>query len=395
MKIRFQKSEHVQKPVQPRQKEMAEARSRKLPVLGTLVVVTVIAVAAFTAYRISRSGNIYTYGVIHSQLQEVRVPSTGVVHGITVKRGDRVRKGAKLFTLRGIAEEKVDLAARRFREALERKSLLEAEKLAGGRREAVRLALAEKERAEARFDNARALQESRIRKAEIEVRKLQAFYNNKRKRFLRLQELMALDAAVLSSVETGRNAMELALRNLEQAREDLAAAKNTKNPYALERENARIALSEIRAEPTAGLSEAELSRLDLEIARSEPVEITFHAAVDGVVTLVAAVDGAQVMSRDLVVAVEERSAPWLDLYVSGKYAETVTRGAKVIAFLPGSSNKFTGTVVSEQGLAVRLPASLKDKIPGAFTVYLFRADLGDDTGLVPGNLLNVVVPGVK
>lgn len=342
MKITFQKSEHTQQPVQEAQVTMREARSKKTPVLKVLGTVAVVAALTLAGFLFFRGSKVYTYGIISGQIQEIRPPVAGKIAGLTLRRGDFVKKGDLLCAVSSQESAQEHAALGKLREELLARKMS--------------------------TDQGDHLS---VQKAQIEVKKLADLYESRKKIYEKQKELHRMDAAVLSSVEAAKNAMQLASHNLEQAKVDLHKALGT--------------------EKQSALPEAEL---DVAIARAEPKKTEFHAGFDGVVMEVREVEGNLVAAQGLILTVADISSVWLDLYVPPQNAAVVSKGRPVTAYLPGESAGVLCTMGEDKGVVVRTPELLLEKMPHTNTTIYTRAAFAEPNAkvLLPGTIVRAVIP---
>lgn len=393
MRIEFRDTAGTQDPVVPRQTAMRDARSRKVPVLPVLFLIFVVAVAGAGLYFVSRAGDIYTYGLVMSELQTVQAPFQGRVEALAAKRGDRVEADAALFRFVPVPAE-AEIAARAMvLEALERARAAEAEARAIAESQARK----EIERLEAQWKDESAERAHNLARAEVEVEKLREFLASKTERLARVRQLYNMDAAVNADVLAAENEVALARHELRQAEldRDDAAARQTSSRAELEK--AQLALEAIREQGEAGELDIEMAQVKHAFAAAEVPPLTFKALFDGVVMQVNAVNGGLVEAGLPLMTVASTERVWVDAYIPpGRYSR-LEPGAEVLVYVAGNSEPVEGRLAAETASASPVPELLGDQLPRTKIGLYARIELDPniEAGLVPGTEVRVVVPGKR
>ena len=380
MKVRFHENDGTQKPVKPEQNTMRAAQGNKKPISKIIGIMAAIALVIILSIWITRARSVHTYGIISSPLQEMRAPFYGEVQQITVQRGDYIKKGDLLLTIVMLPPTNERTAQQQLQKQLvvKKKSVQQDAQL-------------ELAKIKAKYDEAEAIRLSAIAKARIEVSKLKAFQDNKKADYEKTQEMFKMDATVAANVDAAQRAMQLAEHNLQQAKADHQLAIKKSNPYKqdLQRVHGNVgALS--KGETTADIA-VEQAKLDVLIARNEPQVQEFRAAFDGIVMEANAVKGGNVSPQELLVSIADPANIWLDAYVPVQKRSFVEIGREVTIFVPGDGESVTGQISGSKAAVVRTPEILQEKMPHTNTTIYNRVAITDPKGLLPGNIVKVMI----
>lgn len=370
MKISFEKEDITQPPVTPAQVAMRRSPIRKRPVLRTILILLLMAVAAYGVYRLAQSRKLYTYGLVAAPAQTIHIPEHATVKEVFVHRGDRVKKGQRLFGL-------VTKSALDRQTAQSTVTVVDTERWIKQRE-----AELERQRQQAAFDRAELERKSAIEKANIEVAKLTEFYTAKCRRYQNLKSLLEADAAVSAQVEAARVARELAANNLAQAWVDLDLAEKRPNPYTAALELARLRCDVLRTETpvTAPSPPAAAQALD------------FRASLDGVVTAVNVIPGDVVFPGKAAMTIVDPSTAWVQAYLPPEKASRVHAGQSVTLYGPGQTQG-TQATLTNRGIVVPTPEALLPKMPDAPNSLFLRIDFDNrqTDAFLPGSLVKVVI----
>src|SRR5690606_18497523 len=112
---------------------------------------------------------------------------------------------------------------------------------------------------------------------------------------------LAMDAAVQSNVDMAENEVQLAQRNLDQARIDLETAKARAVPGEAELTRAKLELERLQNLPEPPELAMDRAKFELDFASKRREPIAFHAPFDGVVMDVHAANGALVSEGKSVI----------------------------------------------------------------------------------------------
>lgn len=370
MKISFQKEDITQPPVTPAQVAMRQSPIRKRPVLRTILILLLMAVAAYGVYRLAQSRKLYTYGLVAAPVQTLHIPERATVKEVLVHQGERVKKGQRLFSLA-------------TKSALDRQMARSTATVADtGRWIKQREAELQLQRQQAAFERAELERKSAVEKAHIEVAKLTEFYTAKCQRHQNLKSLLEADAAVSAQVEAARVARELAANNLAQAWVDLDLAEKRPNPYTAALELARLRYDALRSETpvTAPSAPASAQALD------------FRASLDGVVTAVNVTPGDAVFPGKAAMTVADLSTAWVQAYLPPEKASRVHAGQAVTLYGPGQTQGTPATLTT-RGIVVPTPEALLPKMPDTPNSLFLRIDFDNQKtkAFLAGSLVKVVI----
>ncbi len=431
MKIQFSEPDKAQAPVRAAQAEVRGAKRRPLPILGSLFIMALLAAGAYALYLYMNWGAVHSYGIVRGQLFEMRAPARATVKKFDVRGGQRVAKGQPLFTL--IATENApDLhvaeanasGLRQQLKTIESGAELPGSFKAEGLREqrAIAAAMSDLEGQLARLrkknQEAAAVQQHSVARAELEVAKLTSFHAMRKSRHQKLVELYNADAAVISEVRTALNGMQLAEKNLEGVRLDLDLARkrqalqtagDKKEVERLEKRLAALspqmkASEALYASMSGGAGSSRASRisalkaqLQVAIARVEKFrkmvgETHCVSPCDGVVTDVAVAPGTAVSLGEVVMRVSSSEDTWVDAYVPARLAGKLADDAQVTVYPADGSSALQGRLLGGASQEVRIPAVLDLKMPRQTTATQARVQLPRDARwLLPGSVVRLVV----
>lgn len=390
MRIDFQNSGQTQVAVTQAQIDMRDARSGKRPILRVLLVLVVLGAAGAAFYFLSRTGTVYTYGLVAAEYTPYYAPYEGTITELTLERGEVVEKGHLLFSLTPAQSETLKGAQDDLLEKLDRLS----EEAAQRQQNLIDQAAKDVERLQAVRDSEVARIDAAVRRAGFEVEKRRNEYDTRKRQADRVSDLYELDAAVLSDVEAARNGAQVAQQNLKQARLELELAESQVAPSEAALAKAQLELERVRAEAGADPASLERGRLTLAVAQSSPEDLTVTSLFDGIILEVGATQGARVESGRVVVSMAATKNIWVEAYVPEKMAKYIHAGGEALVRLPGADEPIQGTIANESGQAIRVPELLRDNLPGLQTAVYVRInlDLADGQPVLPGGQVEVIIP---
>ncbi|GMW03956.1 MAG: hypothetical protein AMXMBFR84_50900 [Candidatus Hydrogenedentota bacterium] len=387
MKLRFDKHVAAQPVVSQAQLRTRTTPHRKLPIFRALVLTLIGLGLGFTMYQYWRLRNIYTYGIVSAQTDFISAPRVGTIESLTIQRGQWVKKGDLLCSF----HPQVSPQEREAEQALLESIGKVAESVEKEQANRVAQAAAEVERLKRLYDEEAVFRNHAIDFARIEVAKLSDLYEQKKKRMVKYTQLVELDAAVQSDVETAKNEASMALRSLEQAQSELALAEARMLPNDADITKAKLELERVQnaaASPELTIERAKFA-LEFSSKLREPIE--FHAPFDGMVLEVHTTDGALVTDGKPLISLTATSGVWIDAYVPVDKAIEVATGRPVHVYVPGSDDPILGQITVSPGAAVRVPEILRDSMPRLQTAVLTRVNLDSSHNLFPGTIVRLVL----
>ncbi len=430
MKIKFHDAGAPQRSVKPDQDTMREALVKKHPVVRYVLLVAVLAVGAYILYCFYPASWIYTYGIVNGQTTRLRAQADAEVIRVSVTQGETIKKGAVLAVLKGNGLESEIVRAE---EELKRIKLKLDEALkngnAGGGEDASRvtaIAAAERAREGARYEielirsrnqRQRLRRSTVIKKARLELQKLQGVYRSKKERLSKVKKLHELDAAVKDSVTSAANEAVMADKNMKQAEldlshaieEDTLADKNEKAELKavqrkLEfaekkynelvesfRKSARNSseILKVNADILRSEERAAASRLDVLRKQAGTYELT--ALYDGVVTEVSIHNGIKVQKGDSLFECCSYSAIQVDTYLAPRYGEDVKKGTSARMYTEEGKYVSDALVESPGNLIVTIPEPLRKHFPDMIEGVFLRVTPGNKSALLPGRIVRVAL----
>ena len=390
MRIDFQSSGQTLEAVTPAQTEMRDARIRKRPILPILLLLILIGAGAYGYYHLSRSGTIYTYGLVEAKWTPYFAPFEGTVTGLNFERGELVNKDDLLFTLTPAPAETVREAQDALLAEIDRLDE-QAEEL---RANIIEQAQKDVDRLQAAYDEDSTRRHATESNAALEVEKLRNVYLSRKRQADRVSELFAMDAAIQSDVDVVREAADVAYHTWKQAELGLTVARehNEANDAALEK--AKLELARLSEENAADARALQRGMLKLDVAQTRPDDLSVHSLFDGIVLEVGAVEGSRVEEGRIVISLADRDNIWVEAYVPEKYARYVHAGTEAIVRIPGTDIEIPGTIANDPTTAIRVPELLRDDLPRQQSGIYIRINLTltEDITMLPGGQVEVIIP---
>lgn len=430
MKIKFHNADAPQRSVKPEQDEMRRTAVKKHPVVRFVLLLALLAVGVYALYRFYPSGRIYTYGIVTGKTTRLHAQADAEVMSVAVSQGKTVQKGTVLAVLKGRgleseivrAEEELKRINFKLEDALKKNgtvgsadasrvaAVTAAERAREGTRHEIELIRSRNRREQLR-------RKTIIKKARLELEKLQSVFQNKKERLAKVKKLHELDAAVLDSVSSAANEAAVAEKNMKQAELDL---KHAIEEDALAEKNDKAELTSVKKKHTlaerkyteivesfrkSANSSSEIRKVNADILRSEAraaksrlddlrkragtYEIT--ALYDGVVTDVSIHSGMTVQKGDRLFECCSHSAIHVDTYLAARFAETVEQGASARMYTEEGAHITDAVVESRGNVIVSIPEPLRKHFPEMNEGVFLRITPGKKTGLIPGRIIRVTL----
>ena len=390
MRIDFQNSGETLEAVTPAQTEMRDARIRRRPILPILMLIVIIGLGAYGYYILSRSGTIYTHGLVEAQYTPYFAPFEGTIDGLELVRGQFVNKDDVLFTLRHAPHETVREAQDALLSEIERLNE-RAEEL---RANIIDQAQKDVDRLQATYEEDSTRREAAESNAGMEVAKLQNVYADRKRKADRVSDLFAMGAAIQSDVDAASSAADVAYHTWKQAELGLTVAREHSEANSSALEKAELEFARLNEENAADARALALGQLKLEVAQTRPDDLPVISLFDGIVMEVGAVEGSRVELGRIVVSLADRDNIWVEAYVAEKDARHVRAGSEAIIRIPGTNNEIIGTIANNPGTSIRIPEILRDDLPRQQSGIYVRINLTltDETTILPGGQVEVVIP---
>lgn len=396
MRIDFQNSGETLEAVTPAQIEMRDARIRKRPILGFVILLIILGGGAYGYYLFSRVDTIYTYGLVEAKYTPYYAPFEGTISGLNLERGQLVSKDDVLFTLTPAPSETVREAQDALLDEIERLD----EQAGELRANVIEQAQKDVDRLQAAYDDESARRQAAESNAGIELQKLKNVYTSRKRQSDRVSDLFAMGAAIQSDVDIARDASDVAYHTWKQAELGLSVAQEQNEASIAALDKAKLELDRLSRENASDARALERGRLKLSVAQTRPDDLTVRSLFDGIVLEVGAVEGSRVEAERIVISVADRKNIWVEAYVSEKYARHIHAGAEVIVRIPGSGIipktviEIPGTIANDPTTAIRVPELLRDNLPRQQSGIYVRINLSltDDTLILPGGQVEVVIP---
>lgn len=396
MRIDFQNSGETLEAVTPAQIEMRDARIKKRPILGFVILLIILGGGAYGYYLFSRVDTIYTYGLVEAKYTPYYAPFEGTISGLNLERGQLVSKDDVLFTLTPAPSETVREAQDALLDEIERLD----EQAGELRANVIEQAQKDVDRLQAAYDDESARRQAAESNAGIELQKLKNVYTSRKRQSDRVSDLYAMGAAIQSDVDIARDASDVAYHTWKQAELGLSVAQEQNEASIAALDKAKLELDRLSRENASDARALERGRLKLSVAQTRPDDLTVRSLFDGIVLEVGAVEGSRVEAERIVISVADRENIWVEAYVSEKYARHIHAGAEVIVRIPGSGIipktviEIPGTIANDPTTAIRVPELLRDNLPRQQSGIYVRINLSltDDTLILPGGQVEVVIP---
>ena len=390
MRIDFQSSGQTLEAVTPAQTEMRDARIRKRPILPILLLLLLLGAVAYGYYLFSRSGTIYTYGLVEAKWTPYYAPFEGTVNGLKFERGQLVNKDDILFTLTPAPAETVREAQDALLGEIERLDA-QAEEL---RANIIEQAQKDIDRLQAAYDENSTRRHAAESNAVLEVEKLRNVYVSRKRQADRVSELYSMGAAILSDMDIVRDAADVAYHSWKQAELGLNVARehNEANSAALEK--AKLEFDRLNEENASDARALERGRLKLDVALTRPDDLDVRSLFDGIVLEVGAVEGSRVELGRIIISLADRDNIWVEAYVPEKHARHVHAGVEAIVRIPGTDIEIPGTIANDPTTAIRVPELLRDELPRQQSGIYVRINLTltEDVTILPGGQVEVIIP---
>ena len=390
MRIDFQSSGQTLEAVTPAQTEMRDARIRKRPILPILLLLLLLGAVAYGYYLFSRSGTIYTYGLVEAKWTPYYAPFEGTVNGLKFERGQLVNKDDILFTLTPAPAETVREAQDALLGEIERLDA-QAEEL---RANIIEQAQKDIDRLQAAYDENSTRRHAAESNAVLEVEKLRNVYVSRKRQADRVSELYSMGAAIQSDVDIVRDAADVAYHTWKQAELGLNVARehNEANSAALEK--ARHERERRNEENAADARALQRGMLKLDVAQTRPDDLIVRSLFDGIVLEVGAVEGSRVEQERIIISLADRDNIWVEAYVPEKHARHVHAGVEAIVRIPGTDIEIPGTIANDPTTAIRVPELLRDELPRQQSGIYVRINLTltEDVTILPGGQVEVIIP---
>lgn len=396
MRIDFQNSGETLQAVTPAQIEMRDARIKKRPILGFVLLLIIIGGGAYGYYLFSRVDTIYTYGLVEAKYTPYYAPFEGTINDLSLERGQLVSEDDILFTLTPAPSETVREAQDALLDEIERLN----EQAGELRANVIEQAQKDVDRLQAAYDDEAARRKAAESNAGIELEKLKNVYTSRKRQSDRVSDLFAMGAAIQSDVDIARDASDVAYHTWKQAELGLSVAQEQNEASVAALDKAKLELVRLNQENASDARALERGRLKLSVAQTRPDDLTVRSLFDGIVLEVGAVEGSRVEAERIIISVADRGNIWVEAYVSEKYARHVHAGAEVIVRIPGSGvmpntvTEIAGTIANDPTTALRVPELLRDNLPRQQSGIYVRINLSltDDTLILPGGQVEVVIP---
>jgi len=380
MKLSFNEDQSsTQQAIRPDQRKIRQSPIRHFPIGRLFLLFIFLAVVAFGVKYVVESRQMRIFGVVSSQNQIIAAPQAGFIREMYVTEGQRVKKGDLLMRFQphtasfaltsptlNANQEKVSpdsMPITRAQYAVE-KAKNEVERLEQLFREAEKKREVDIEIAQMEMDAMlegstaeEANRKSAILRNQIEVQKLEEFLATKQERTERIEKLIKMDAAVSEQLKVAKHEVRLAQHNLEQARVDLAQAKQTSDkidPMERRRMQSQLQLAKAKGNPYEQLLAQ--ARIDLKVAKQnveliqedpnaeinieypsaspEMSMLKIYAAFDGIVTRVNGASGSLIGSQNTILTVSGTEENWIRIYVRPDQAANLHQGAKIRIYVP-------------------------------------------------------------
>ena len=390
MRIDFQSSGETLEAVTPAQVEMRDARIRKRPILGIVMLFIIVGAAAYGYYLFSRVGTIYTYGLVQAKYTPYYAPFEGTINGLSLERGQMVNKDDLLFTLISTPSETVREAQDALLDEIERLD----EQAGELRANVIDQAQKDVDRLQAVYDEDSTRRQAAESNAKLEVQKLRNVYTSRKRRADRVSGLFAMGAAIQSDVDNARDGADVAYHTWKQAELGLNVAQEQNEANSAALEKAKLELDRLNQENVSDARALERGRLKLSVAQTRPDDLSVRSLFDGIVLEVGAVEGSRVEAKRIVISVADRDGIWVEAYVPEKHARHVHAGAEAIVRIPGTDIEIVGTIANDPTTAIRVPELLRDNLPRQQSGIYVRINLAltEDTIVLPGGQVEVVIP---
>lgn len=390
MRIDFQDSGQTQPAVMPAQTQMRNASSSKRPILAILFLIAIVAAAAFGTYFFSRTGTIYTYGLVTAEFTPYYAPFEGTINGLVLERGQRVAKGEVLFTLSPVQSETVRAAQDQLLDEIDRLT----EEASTKQQNFIEQARREVERLQAAYDQEVTSRHSAVEASRVESAKLKNVYDQMKRKADKVESLYNLDAAVLSDVEAAKGTADVAYHNWKHADLDLKLAQDRDAVSDAALQKAQLELERIVQESGFDPASLERGRVKLSVAQTRPDDLEVLSLFEGIVLEVGATNGSRVEEGRVVTYLAGQENIWVETYVHEKMARDIKPGNNAQIYLPGVEQPIQGIISNESAHAVRVPELLRDNLPGLQTgIYVrIKLDLTEEQPVVPGGQVRVVIP---
>ena len=120
-----------------------------------------------------------------------------------------------------------------------------------------------------------------------------------------------------------------------------------------------------------------------------PTEV--RSLADGVITEVVVTEGSKVPADGMIMSMAGTGKAWVTAFVPPNRAKDVAIGGEVTIYPTTDDKPIIGKVTAGGGIQHKVPPALRDRITDASAVYV-RIDLDPNAvGLIPGNVVRVVV----
>jgi len=437
MKLSFNENPaENQKPVRPDQEHLRRSPIHHFPIGRLLLLFIFFAALVAGVYYIVQSRQMRIYGIVSSQTQVVAAPQAGYIRNMPVVEGQRVKKGELLLTFQphdtsiplststlhsnpnlpadAMPITKAQYAVEKAKNEVTRLEQLfkEAEK----KREVdIEMAQMEMDALLEGSTTEETRRKSDIMRNQIEVQKLEDFLNNKQERVKQIEKLIAMDAAVTDQLNVARHEVRLAQHNLDQARVDLAQAKqasDTADPTERRRLESQLQLAQVKANPYEQLLAQ--ARIDLKVAKqtmerveqnpdidlgignvttppSELPPLNIYAAFDGIITRVQGSAGSLVGSQSTILTASQTDDTWIRVYIRPDHAARLTEGKTIRLYLPGQTKPITGQITQSGGALVQTPDVLQPHLSHQPLSIMTKAKLNTKDNLPTGSVLKIVM----
>jgi multidrug resistance efflux pump len=424
MRVTFHNSTYV--PVLPTTDRVADVHRplRPLRMLGIFAA----AIAALALWLVVSGGPVRTYGVVSSATELLYAPIRSRVVSLHVEPGDRIAPDALLYVLvsddaqaelveaserRSRAQRDLDAAMAAITSVDDQHGLIDL-RLADDRRDS-----AERRRTEVRAEcciagwrrrqalTAAVLQ--RERRCIALTKHVQALSEIRRLGDLgaatRAEIAATEDALAEARIDAGASTAGIHRACAADCRETAIAAAaiasveaqlaqagafhdDLVRMQAAERDRRRAAAT-MHAENLRSELAASDARVAYLRTLAGPTEV--RALNDGVVMDVAATVGSTVPKDGMILSIAGGGRSWVAAYVSSTEATRVALGRRAWIERPDGGGRVAGRVTAGGGLEYKVHPALRDRIADFSAVYV-RVDLEcPHAGLIPGNVVRVVI----
>ncbi|MFW5844975.1 MAG: HlyD family efflux transporter periplasmic adaptor subunit [Planctomycetota bacterium] len=403
-----------------------------LPWIRWALIAASLLLAVVVVWQLLTMGRIHTYGLVRSQTQDLTAPGRATVGGLYVQHGDQVRAGDTLYMLIApeaqreadriqglIAEEEITLVELQDRleqlRASPQVDSLQNIQAVHERSQRLERRLLELDQTY-RSDSHRLLRD--IQLAQYRLAQRQAAAEGAERRSATMELLARLEAATSDDrarqEEAERQAAEeLRLQRAELTKLEGALAARTQE-YERERTRLREELTElhrfrdelrasVKAErdrsELATLSAIERSQARLESLRTDydhykqlagPTAV--RAAADGVITAVAAADGADLAPGAPIMTLSHTGAVWVDVFIPTEHAQAIDADSAVRVERLDGGQDLRGSLARSGAIETGVPAEIQAIDPGLRRATRLRVDItAVDHDLHPGNIVEVVI----